>query len=41
MLGEDLPQSDEVALLIPVAKRVKNVHFKDVVGKDAVLAMAM
>lgn len=36
MLGEGLPQTDEVSLLAPVAHRVKSVHFKDVIGKDAV-----
>ena len=36
MLGDTLPQSDEITLLTPIAQHVKNVHFKDVVGKDAV-----
>jgi len=36
MLGDALPQSDEITILTPIAQFVKNVHFKDVVGKDAV-----
>jgi len=36
MLGDALPQSDEITILTPIARFVRNVHFKDVVGKDAV-----
>ncbi|RPJ00538.1 MAG: sugar phosphate isomerase/epimerase [Deltaproteobacteria bacterium] len=36
MLGDALPQSDEITILTPIARSVRNVHFKDVVGKDAV-----
>ncbi len=36
MLGDAAPASDEITVLTPVARYVRNVHFKDVVGKDAV-----
>jgi sugar phosphate isomerase/epimerase len=36
MLGDALPQSDEIAILNPIAQYVRNVHLKDVIGKDAV-----
>ncbi len=36
MLGDTAPASDEITILTSVAKYVRNVHFKDVMGKDAV-----
>lgn len=36
MLAHALPHSDEVAILNPIAQYVRNVHLKDVIGKDAV-----
>lgn len=36
MLGDAAPASDEITILTPVARYVRNVHLKDVVGKDAV-----
>lgn len=36
MLPDDFPKNDELVILKPVAGIVRNVHFKDVVGKDAV-----
>ena len=36
MLPPDFPKHDEIEILAPIANRVRNVHFKDCVGKDAV-----
>lgn len=36
MLGDATAQSDEITILTPIAKYVRNVHFKDVVSKEAV-----
>lgn len=36
MLPDDFPKNDELVILKPIAGIVRNVHFKDVIGKDAV-----
>ena len=36
MLPPDFPKHDELEVLAPIAHRVRNVHLKDCVGRDAV-----